>query len=382
MHGGVYFPNALVIDIVGMEGFMKYRYTTMYSIIGFSLPTGVLDLELINDSKIASRAFLTSRPDIHTFEGDRGLAVGHLLLRGISYSRKTKEEYKRYVANEVEETQVARKKKFGDGPYLVITCDGETPNINHLNLNDFEDFFICMDGFDKSKIRSRCRQFVSEILNTLALLEAKNTSIRKVTDCVVFIQEDGKPIYSYTLTGGTASVYVSKPLADEQLNLLRELYRLVSEDTEMQRVRWLFRSSFEAEEDPLRSFLAAWSALEIFVNKSFQHYENTLFDGFRNKEYPEIQRKFLYRIREVMKDKYRLADKFAAICFQLSPGTADEDLQIFMDVKKIRDDLIHGNSVDESLLPIKSIHGLTSKYLRLHFEYIHRKNFNQLSKQM
>lgn len=76
------------------------------------------------------------------------------------------------------------------------------------------------------------------------------------------------------------------------------------------------------------------------------------------------------RIREVMQDKYMLADRFAAISFQLTPSSADEDLRIVLQVKKIRGELAHGESVDEAQLPVKSIHNLTSKYLPLHIEHI------------
>ena len=154
------------------------------------------------------------------------------------------------------------------------------------------------------------------------------------------------------------------------MRLIGELYNLLVDDTTLERVQRLLRSSFESGEDALRSFLAAWSAFEIFVNKSFVVYENRFFGGLLDERHPEVQRKYLERIREVMIDKYRLTDKFAAISFQLLPSSADEDLKIVLQIKKIRDELIHGESVDEAKLPMKPIRDLASKYLRLHIEYI------------
>jgi hypothetical protein len=152
------------------------------------------------------------------------------------------------------------------------------------------------------------------------------------------------------------------------VNAIGELYRLLSADTILQRVQRLIRSSFETEDDPLRSFLAAWLAFEIFVNMVFGTYEAFFFNSLLEEGHLEIQRKYLTRIREVMKDKYRLADKFAAVSYQLSPGTGDEDLKTGLQVKKVRDELFHGESVDEGSLPVKPIRDLACKYLRLHFE--------------
>ena len=116
----------------------------------------------------------------------------------------------------------------------------------------------------------------------------------------------------------------------------------------------------------LRSFLAAWTALEIFVNKVFGDYEDRLFGELTEGPYPEARREHLARMREVMKDKYRLADKFAIIICQLCPNDADQDLAAFRKAKELRDDLSHGTEVTEPALPVAIVQGLIRKYLRLH----------------
>jgi hypothetical protein len=61
-------------------------------------------------------------------------------------------------------------------------------------------------------------------------------------------------------------------------------------------------------------------------------------------------------------------DKFALIGFQLAPTTADADLKAINDAKKARDALAHGEAVDESALPVKSVREAASRYVRLHLE--------------
>jgi hypothetical protein len=292
--------------------------------------------------------------------------VAGLMLRGLFKSEPTGNEFKQRVATAVEELQVARQKEFGSSPFLIVTGEGEVPSFNPTHQRDAEDFIVCFDGADKGTIRARFHDKLTALLNSIVSEAETVIGIKRVTDSVVFFREDGKPVYSYSFSAGAVGVSVSRPLADDRVQAIGELYRLLSADKILQRVQKLIRSSFETEDDPLRSFLAAWSAFEIFVNKVFGTYESFFFDGLLEEGYPEVQKKYLGRIREVMKDKYRLADKFAAVSFQLSPGTGDEDLKTVLQVKKVRDELSHGESVDEADLPVKPIRDLASKYLQLH----------------
>ena len=347
---------------------MKYRYTAIYSIKGLSLPPARGDTELVVDSAIGLRAILTSQPNAHVFEGDRSLAVAGLMLRALFRAEPTSNDFKQRVANAVEEIRAAREKEFGNDPFLVVIGEGEVPSFNPSHEKDAEDFIVCFDGADKDEIRARFHTRITALINSITSEVESVIGIRKVSDSVVFLRDDGKPVYSYTFSGGSARLYVSRPLSDEQVQTIGELYRLFTADTTLERVQRLLRSSFETEEDALRSFLAAWSAFEIFVNKVFDIYEDRFFKSLFERGAPEVQRKYLQRIREVMKAKYRLADKFAAVSFQLSPDTADEDLKTVLQAKKIRDELSHGGSVDEASLPVKPIRDLASKYVRLHIE--------------
>jgi hypothetical protein len=110
-------------------------------------------------------------------------------------------------------------------------------------------------------------------------------------------------------------------------------------------------SSLEKEEDQLRAFLAAWNALEIFINKVFSHYEQGLFKELKDGKPQLSWKQYLDRVQDVMRDKYRLADRFALVAFQLSPDDADNDYREFIEAKKRRDDLSHGQDVNETSLP-------------------------------
>jgi hypothetical protein len=169
-----------------------------------------------------------------------------------------------------------------------------------------------------------------------------------------------------------ADSYVASPLTDVGLTEVAAWYGRLDSHRDLQRVSTLFLASLEAAADRLRSFLAAWNALEIIVAKVFPEYEELTFaQAGVGGETASLQR-YIRRIQDVMKDKYGLADKFALIAANLAPTAADDDLAQFVAAKKQRDILFHGGDVPESSLAVGQVQGLFRKYLRLHLARVNQ----------
>ncbi len=133
--------------------------------------------------------------------------------------------------------------------------------------------------------------------------------------------------------------------------------------------RLLVRSLYD-DNDALFSFLSTWSALEIFVNRSFRTYEKLVLEKLCQGGTPTAPSEFVERIRDVMRDKYGLSNKFALIASELDAGSAEGDTREFKRIKKIRDKLMHGEDVSLQALPIKDTLSLLRKYLRLYVEHL------------
>ena len=138
----------------------------------------------------------------------------------------------------------------------------------------------------------------------------------------------------------------------------RAISQRLSENQDLASVFRLLASSYTQHTDKLASFLAAWSALEIFVNKAFPSQETKFFEATESS-----YKDFVARLREVMKDKYRLADKFALLSSTISAGSAADDIKTFKDLKKTRDELLHGADTDTSRLPLEATQTLLRRYL-------------------
>ncbi len=355
------------LDPPRVENRMNYRYSSIFAMRGIVASTEE-DRDLVIDSAIGLRAVLTSRIDVHAFEGDRSLAVAGLLMQGLFASAPASNEFKCRVSDAIKDIRAARSKECGQDAIVAVTIEGHVDSFAAQHEQDADDFVVCFDGADKGEIRARWEEAIAALINAITCNAETVIRIKKVGDAVTFLREDGKPVYSYSASLGAVRGYISRPLSAETCQAINDLYRLFAADVSLQRVQRLIKSSFETDHDSLRSFLAGWAAFEIFVNKVFGIYEERFFTSLTTKREPGVQGKYLERIRDVMKDKYRLADKFAAIAFQLAPSSADDDMKLVMQAKTIRDALSHGESIDESTLPVEQTRELARKYLQRHVE--------------
>lgn len=109
-----------------------------------------------------------------------------------------------------------------------------------------------------------------------------------------------------------------------------------------------------------------------FFNKVFRDYERAFVDGLVSGASVHGASRYFARITEVMKDKYNPVDKFSVIAAVLTGESSDADIENFKRIKKIRDNLFHGQDVPETSLPNAELQSLLNKYFRNHLDYIRR----------
>src|SRR3954447_26386013 len=135
--------------------------------------------------------------------------------------------------------------------------------------------------------------------------------IEKVGEVIYLVEsDDGKPIYTFSAELGSARGSVASPLSELIVaNAAKRISKVMSDKT-LLRPTSLLITSLNRTTDALQAFIAAWSALEIFVNASFKaRYESQWFD-IKKGGPPGAATPVFDRLEDVMSDKYRLADKF------------------------------------------------------------------------
>jgi hypothetical protein len=187
-----------------------------------------------------------------------------------------------------------------------------------------------------------------------------------LTDGTYLLTEAGKIVYSISFEmSGEATVSTS--LSDEAAKRISARYASLNEAHELDSVERLFSQMAEYGTDKLKAFLSGWAALEIFIAKSFKSYEQAFLSPFTKAEQPTLRERFLQRIKGVMKDKYRLTDKFIAVTAVLFPGALDDDVrqnyERFCKLKDLRDSIFHGEPFSEKELPVHDLAALLRKYV-------------------
>lgn len=344
---------------------VSYRLTSVFTVRGLHRE-GEGEVRFIDKPPVS--AVLVKSADAYLKHSDRSNAVANLMLRGLFSDEMPSGTVDERITAFVEEARTERRKKHGEGPFLVVTAEGDQVVPEPKAHREEDEFIVWIDGGDRSSVIQAHDPAITAVVNSLILFDDAIAGIGKVAESVVYFRSDGKPIYARTLSMGGATAYVSHALPETAPAEIRSLFDSVSGAEDLSSVLGLLRRSFELEsQDRFQAFLAAWLALEIFVGKTFAAYEQRMLADNRGDTGSKAAGRYWNRIKEVMKDKYRFADRFAAIAFQLDPEQADEDLVTASRIKGLRDGIVHyGDRVAPRELPLETTRKLTRKYVLLH----------------
>ncbi len=344
---------------------MRLTHTVVYRLRGIALPEN-LEHEVLRDDAAGVVAVLTADIDRHLEDPDRaGVLAGRLLRRLVGQpSEGTLDDG---LQEAVAEVRRGRQQKYSAGPYLLFVRQAPFSEALRGAVREMDKVEIAIGAIDKDAVRAASVPHLRSLLSAVFLSAVQTVGVDKVLDSILLRHDDGRPIYIFTVSMGAADVYVSRPLDAPTLETIPTVYARLLGATQLERVSSLMVAAMDTEADRLRSFLASWTALEMFINKLFPEYESLLFDEL-TADGRQVRRDYWYRIKQVMKDKYRLSDKFVLIAAALSPDTADADTRAFRQAKKTRDDLLHGFNVADQALEAEPVLQILRRYLglRLH----------------
>jgi len=343
---------------------MLYTYVAAYKILGLSRPTDAQETVISERPRTGIRALLTYDLDPYTCDVDRSSLVALMLLKGF-IGQADSGTFEESLECELANLREQRRNQHGTGPFLIFEASGNIKTFTPRQERELDDFVIALEATPKEPIRERFAADVNGILSAFCLAADTVCGYQKIIDGVIFQNEQGKPVYSFTLSA-SGTGYVSRAVSNDVIDFVRKHSKKLSKSKYLTKVTRLLTQSMDTESDKLRSFLSAWAALEIFVNKNFKVYEERFLESFEGASGQKLSAKYLNRIRNVMRDKYRLHDKFLVLCSQLAPDSAEEDLKKFGNAKKVRDKLLHGDDVSENLLPVADVQTLVRKYLKQH----------------
>jgi hypothetical protein len=313
-------------------------------------------------------ATLTTNPDPYFLHIDKSAALAAQLLKGV-FAPDTEGTLQERLAAEIEDARARRLKTGGTGVFLVFEGKTDIPASEFKHRRDIDEFAVCLDVISKSEIREKFRQPVQCVMAALGLSLPMNADrrIEQTGDVVYLVDpENGKPIYTFSFQGGFARASVASPLTHGIIGESAALVSKIAANPKLTRPVSLLITSLDNGTEELQAFIGAWSALEIFVNATFKATYETRWFGIMEEGAPGSAKPIFERLKNVMSDKYRLADKFLVIASVLDSAAAADDAAEFDRLKKFRDNLLHALDVPSSPLPTESVQKLILKYMKLH----------------
>lgn len=159
---------------------------------------------------------------------------------------------------------------------------------------------------------------------------------------------------------------VMAKLSEEEVRVTEKLASILHHDKAMSRVIDVYSESLTPyRSGHLHAFIAAWTALEMFVATQFKEIQSSISININGAAAHEH---FSKRIIFVMKDKYRLLDKFAALSSYYENADSDEDVAELKGIKDIRDRFFHTMEGEIKDLPLDRTRKLMSKYLQIYLK--------------
>lgn len=343
---------------------MKYVYTAAWAVIGgVTLREDSEPIELASSDN--TLFILTRDPDALLAKVDEATAVGRLMIKGF-VGQQGPEDFQSALALEVEEIKLERKKKVGTNAVLLFRAQGEIEATVTGPFREHDTFITTFDVIDKTRVRQLHQNTIEAMKVALAFESDMPSRFAYLGDGAYLLNEARKPVYSFSFAGG-GEIFTSAPLSNAEVSRIGVRYASLNQEDDLDSVERLFSQMAEYGTDRLKAFLSGWAALEILIAKSFKKYEQIFLSPIVNSEQPALRELFLKRIKGVMKDKYRLTDKFIVVTAVLFPNIEDaESNKNYMDfcrLKTIRDSIFHGEPFSEKELPVHEMAALLRKYV-------------------
>lgn len=344
---------------------MQGTFVSVHSVQGIVHKPNA-DLVLYDDPVAGLHVTITADLNRHLRVVNRQLALTSMMLRGL-IPKPLDESFHRNLADYVNKIERRRLDAAGTDGVVVVQATGDVAASVAGNARAIDDFLLCFDAFDQKALRARFLPQVSAVLTALRMGGSGRYEFHSIAEGSYLTTTDGAIVHSMSVEiEVTGEMYGSSPLNEAHVERIAKDISLILKAGELERIVRLHTQSLNRATDNYRSFIAAWSALEILVGKLFPIYKQLLTAELRKVSQAPGLHAYLDRIAEVMKDKHNLADKFSVISMFLDDEDKPEEIETFRHLKDIRDRLFHGEEIPEDSLRTREVQRLFDKYLRNH----------------
>lgn len=341
---------------------LKYKYICAWKMKdAFRYEDDIDTIELLKNDHFSF--VVTKNPDPLLEELDKSKLAPWLFISHDFYKK---------IPFTLQHRKEQRKAKIKNHPVLIFQAEDDIEiefKHSHHHINDF-----IINIWDDHEIdtQKRYQKIIESMKLSISLGTNNYTRFIHLTEGLFLYNNSGDVIYNLLFDMKVGDL-APAPFSNELHQKINSCYNDVMEDNEIDSVIRLFSQMSEYDDDKLKAYLFGWNAFEIFISKAFNKYEQDFLSPLINADQPDLRKRFTDRFREVMKDKYKLGDKFVVVTAVLFPGISEKEsnsyYKRFMKLKKLRNNIFHGQAFQEENLPVRELSVLLRQYIKAHIQF-------------
>lgn len=269
------------------------------------------------------------------------------------------------VYTDDEEKWLSDKK--ANPPFLLIYFkESVSRELRGGYRQELDSYILTYDAFPEGKKEitdwenDDIPNIITSLTVSLSTLE-KQVILIPIERSIFGTTKDGKTLFDLKLSG-SASVYISSPKSAKEINTSleksKELLPALSKN--------ISRNFYEAlnEPDRMKQFLGYFQFIEKYTHSTFKSLNYT-HDAKEVFNVPErINGPMSNFFENFFMDSKTLAKRFHWCTLIAWKDIEESDINCFLEAKKFRDKLSHGEYIDITKLPVEKIKTLSIKLLQ------------------
>jgi hypothetical protein len=300
-----------------------------------------------------------------TAELDEAIAASELLSRQTNAGES---DFASAVRTEANRISAERENQNQRGTILVLVAQGgvgisEPPETPYIEA---EGYIVGTAFVDKKSIAERYYDAIASMKAAIGITFPQLIRFENLLDDL-YMTHEGKTLYSRSRLRGPA--WVTHAGYDHKGSAAKAIaanFQLVYDAADLKRVSKLYLQMATSKKDLVRAYLLGWTAFEILLAKSFSAYEAEFFSSAGDGWHPTLRTNFISSVREVLDSRYRADHRISAVTAVLFADLPDKEISELIvslkRMKKLRDEISHGQDFEERLLPIKELDCLLRRY--------------------
>jgi hypothetical protein len=207
---------------------------------------------------------LTGTPDSLLADADKTTAAGLIVTSRFSVAGAPPAKP---VSVIVDEIRSERKKLLNERMVFVCQFDGTAASVEGAPVDKEGERFLVLNRGEVDKITAKYEKDIDRAIASLFAADASVVRFEPLGESFRMIMADGSECLAVTLGGRAWWVARRSIDAQKEVKLKSRFERCFRSDKDLKTVTRLWSDSLLAKENKLKSLVAAWTSLEVFINK-------------------------------------------------------------------------------------------------------------------